>query len=383
MSKICTIEVNGERFSAYRGDLLLDAALMNGIDLPHDCRSGYCGTCRVRVLDGRFFGGQSDDADVVHACQCRVISDMAVAVEEVPEIAEVTGQVRDIVRLAPDVVEVCVEPSQPIHYFPGQYISLQFRGYPARCYSPTVPLDWPSDTSVLRFQVRQIRDGCVSAALGRKILKDHRLKLTGPFGSAYFRPDHAGRLILVSSGTGFAPIWAIAEAAIWEKPERELVLIVGARTVASFYMIPALCRVALFPRVKIISVVSEPQDVTNAVHQGRPTDYLPALSTQDVVYAAGAPAMVETVAQIARAAGVTCFSDPFTPELDGGSTDLLSRAADWFSANFQTSPSMQPTSDEIVQGSRFGELVPAWARDDSPLRSTLRRPRPQVVSLEE
>ena len=38
---------------------LLDAALMNGVELPHDCRSGYCGTCRVRVLSGHTFGGAS------------------------------------------------------------------------------------------------------------------------------------------------------------------------------------------------------------------------------------------------------------------------------------------------------------------------------------
>ena len=383
MSKLCMIQINGETFSAYRGDLLLDAALMNGVDMPHDCRSGHCGTCRVRVLDGRFFGGCSDDADLVHACQCRVLSDMVVAVEDVPEVTETSAQVRDIVRLAPDVVEVCVEPPAPVPYIPGQYFSLQFRGFPARCYSPTVPLDWPSDKRTIRFHVRQIPNGSVSPALGRTILKGHRLKLTGPFGSAYFKPNHAGRLILVSSGTGFAPIWAIAEAAIWERPERELVLVIGARSVESFYMIPALCRLALFPRVTIISVVSEPQAVTNAVRQGRPTDYLPPLSAQDVVYAAGAPAMVETVTRIAKAAGVTCFSDPFTPGIDSKMTDLLSRAAGWFIANLQISPSTQPMSDEIVQDADFKEPIPAWARRDAPLRSNPGSPRPKIASLQE
>jgi len=43
MSKLCKITINDEPFLANRGELLLDWALMNGVDLPHDCRSGICG----------------------------------------------------------------------------------------------------------------------------------------------------------------------------------------------------------------------------------------------------------------------------------------------------------------------------------------------------
>ena len=56
MTKICKVTINGEVISAQPGDLLLDAALMNGIEIPHDCRSGYCGTCQVRVIAGRCLG---------------------------------------------------------------------------------------------------------------------------------------------------------------------------------------------------------------------------------------------------------------------------------------------------------------------------------------
>ncbi len=39
------------------------------------------------------------------------------------------------------------------------------------------------------------------------------MKLTGPFGSAHFRPHLDGRLILVATNTGFAPIWSIPPVA--------------------------------------------------------------------------------------------------------------------------------------------------------------------------
>ena len=167
------------------------------------------------------------------------------------------------------------------------------------------------------------------------------MRLAGPFGSAFFRPGHHGRTVLVASGTGFAPIWSIAVAAIMEQPRRELMLVVAARKLQSFYMHAALCRLALFPNVKIIPVVSEPQNVSQALRSGRPTDHLPALSPDDVVYTAGAPAVTETVARVARAAGSVCYADPFVASL-GASEDvgLIGRVAGWFDAPRRSSEMM-------------------------------------------
>jgi 3-phenylpropionate/trans-cinnamate dioxygenase ferredoxin reductase subunit len=106
-------------------------------------------------------------------------------------------------------------------------------------------------------------------------------------------------------------------------------------------MIPALCRLALFPGVTIIPVVSMRQSMTSAVREGRPTDYLPRLTANDVVYAAGAPAMVEAVTRIAGRTGAQCFSDPFAPSLSPHRTPgFLSRAANWFTLELPKSPSI-------------------------------------------
>jgi ferredoxin len=57
MGKLVSVSIENEgAFKAYRGDTLLDAALLNGFDMPHDCRAGTCGSCRVRVFLGRFTG---------------------------------------------------------------------------------------------------------------------------------------------------------------------------------------------------------------------------------------------------------------------------------------------------------------------------------------
>ena len=65
MSKPCKITLNDESFLSNCGDLLLDSALMNGVDLPHDCRSGVCGACRVRLVSGSVFGGHERGDDMI------------------------------------------------------------------------------------------------------------------------------------------------------------------------------------------------------------------------------------------------------------------------------------------------------------------------------
>src|SRR3954463_1528821 len=210
MRKICKVTVNDAPFLANCGDLLLDWALMNGVDLPHDCRAGVCGACRVRLVDGKVFGGQTPGDDMIHACQARIVSDLQITTEAAPDQVTLPGRVAKLVRLAPDVTGVDVELAKPLEFLPGQYCKLQFRGFPARSYSPTYPLEGRPHDRVLHFHVRRLTGGQVSSALGRAIQTGHRVRLTGPFGSAFFREGHAGRVVLVASGTGFAPMWSVA-----------------------------------------------------------------------------------------------------------------------------------------------------------------------------
>lgn len=103
MRKICKVTVNDEPFLANCGDLLLDWALMNGVELPHDCRSGVCGTCRVRLDDGDVFGGHLPGDDMIHACQARIVSDIKITTEAAPDQVTLPARVAGITRLASDV----------------------------------------------------------------------------------------------------------------------------------------------------------------------------------------------------------------------------------------------------------------------------------------
>lgn len=314
MSKSFQVSVGDTgKFRARRGETLLDAALINGVDIPHDCRSGHCGSCRCKVESGKVEGGETDTPGDVLACKARVVSDVSISIEETPPVETYAGRLRAIENLPGDVVELTIATKHHVHYFPGQYLQVKFAGFPARCYSPTAPLEGPVDRDAIRLQIRRIPKGRISSALGDSILPGHKVKIHGPYGSAYLRQGLTNRLVLVSGGAGFAPIWSIAHAALCETPDREIVVVAGANRRSDLYMARALLRLVAFPKVQVIATLRESDRPDSPFQIGTPLDFIPQLTNADIVYACGAPQMVAGVAAVARAAGACCYVDPFYP----------------------------------------------------------------------
>lgn len=323
------ITINGKTIYGRSGELLLDAALKGGVEMPYDCRAGHCGTCCVKLTGGQVKGGESTQPGMIHACQSRIISDIAVETSETPSVKSVRGYVKSLRNLSPEVLEVEIRTDQALPYLPGQYAQLRFKGYPSRPYSLTHPLRGRHDGQSLWFHIRRVKDGWISRALGHEIPIGHRLTVTGPYGSAYFRPNLENRMILISTATGFAPIWSILATALHENPNRMIMLIVGGSTLDSLYMGPALGRLKRFPNVRIMPCCSGPQTHYKAIRKGRPTDYMPRLYASDVVYACGMPAMVDNVRSIAARAGAACYADPFVQATQDKDQSTIKRAFSW------------------------------------------------------
>ncbi|MFN0219557.1 MAG: 2Fe-2S iron-sulfur cluster-binding protein [Hyphomicrobium sp.] len=364
------ITINGTRFLARRGELLLDAALNNGIDLPFDCRAGHCGTCCVRLTSGEVRGGQGSEPGIVHACQCRIVGDVVIEKDQSSGVRTVEGVLSSLHPLSSEVMEVGIKTDRALPYHAGQYAQVGFSGYPNRPFSLTHPLTGNPNNRTVWFHVRQMKDGRVTSSLGKNIKPGHRVKLTGPYGSAHFRPNLDSRTILVATNTGFAPIWSIAVAALRENPERRMMIIAGGRSIESLYMGHALLQLARFPNVLVVPVCSAPQSLTNAVKSGRPTDYLPRLLPTDVLYACGAPAMVDSIKSIAAQSGAVCYADPFLPTTDDTvEQSLLTRAMGWLAV---------PSSRQLGQlahvrpRSRRKQPTPAYRMAEARVRSHYR-----------
>src|SRR5262245_58568488 len=116
MARSYDITVNGNTFQARRGELLLDAALNNGVDLPYDCRAGHCGTCCVRLVSGEVHGGEGSEPGIVHACQCRIVDDVVVEKAEPSDVRTVEGVLTSLRPLSSEVMEVGIKTNGALPY---------------------------------------------------------------------------------------------------------------------------------------------------------------------------------------------------------------------------------------------------------------------------
>jgi 3-phenylpropionate/trans-cinnamate dioxygenase ferredoxin reductase subunit len=327
MTKLCTITVGARAFTARPGERLLDAALLAGCDLPHDCRAGQCGSCVVDIEKGLVLGGEAGMLGRVRACQAVVLSDLRVRVDAVPPVRRHTCRLVALRRIVADVAELTLLSDPPLVWRPGQYANVTFDGYPARAYSPTVALDGRDAPGTFRLHIRLRAGGRVSGAIGGALRVGHRVTVEGPHGSAFLRAGRTSRLVLFAGGTGFAPIWSIADGALRENASRPMVVVVGVRTIRDFYMAEALERMARCPSVAILPVVAEPQSLSAQIRCGAVTDLAGIMQPGDEVHAAGGAAMVDGLARRAEAVGAVFHADRFVPSAAPGRS-LLARARD-------------------------------------------------------
>lgn len=305
------LNINGTLTRANHGESLIDAALGGGILIPHDCSTGQCETCRVNVVDGQLDSNGSAYGNTVLACQSRILSDATITFEEVPELQSTSATVIAIRELGGHVVEMRLRTRDVLRYRPGQYGRLALRGFPAREYSFSSLMEDNTAPDEIVFQIRRLKDGAVSSELGHAILPGHKAKITAPFGNAFLREQDKGPLVLTCSGTGFAPVWSLAKAALTARQKREMSLTIGVRSPSDIYMLPAI-RYLTDHGINNIEIAAK-TGARGIIRNGTPDRFLPILGSKSCVHVAGNPHLVDRVRELAEQSNAKCYADPFTP----------------------------------------------------------------------
>ncbi|HOO50768.1 MAG TPA: hypothetical protein PLK94_05690 [Alphaproteobacteria bacterium] len=142
----------------------------------------------------------------------------------------------------------------PLHQA-GQYALLHFDGHMARPYS----IANRADGEILEFHVRvgdHPQTG-VRSYIDRDLSVGDIVDVTGFSGGCLYQSDCNRSIALIGGGTGVAPLMAIAEAALSDNPDRDVVLFHGGRTTEDFYLHDYFLNLQnLFPRFKSYAVVS-------------------------------------------------------------------------------------------------------------------------------
>ena len=325
MAFTVTVRPSGRQFPVDSSENVLDAALRSGAGLPFGCKDGACGSCKARVLSGQWEQGwhakpalsAQEHADgYALLCCAQARSDLVVEVQEVAgfgdyPVRKMPCRITHIDRPAPDVVLVTLQlpASERLQFRAGQFLEFTLADGSRRCYSIATA---PHADEPLSIHVRHMPGGVFTDALfgsaAKPIKERDILRLEGPLGTFFLRTDSDRPIVLLASGTGFAPIKAIAESIFHlglnrgdpanGRKARPVVLYWGARARRDLYMaaLPEAWAKEQ-PNFRYIPVLSDtvPEDGWTGrqglVHEAVMQD-LPDLSHYEV-YACGAPVMVE------------------------------------------------------------------------------------------
>jgi CDP-4-dehydro-6-deoxyglucose reductase, E3 len=115
MAKTHIVTLGADSFTVQSGQVLLDGAIASGVEIPHDCRAGRCGSCMTELKAGITLGGETRQRGTIYACQARVFSDLTIDVEPLPAVDSVRATVSGLVDLTPDVVHT----EKDLHIFSG------------------------------------------------------------------------------------------------------------------------------------------------------------------------------------------------------------------------------------------------------------------------
>lgn len=299
------------------GQTLLEAAIAAGVAFPHGCRSGRCGACKSRLIEGnvellphtRFALSDDEKADgLILACRSLPRTEATVAwlgdAAAVEPAYDVSGAVTEVNDLTHDIKRVLIslDAREPLVFEAGQYAHIRFEGAPGRSYSMA---NTPGQEG-LEFHIRRVPGGMTSGHVHGALRVGDRVRLDLPLGSSFLRQHHPGPMLCVAGGSGLAPIQSIVETALAQGMEQPIHVYFGARAERDLYRIEhfqALARGR--PGLAFTPVLSD--SPTPAYRAGLVTQAvahdLPDLKGWKA-YVAGPPSMVDATMATAFAAGL-------------------------------------------------------------------------------
>ena len=327
-----TIQPSGHVFNPEDDESILSAALREGYTLPYGCRNGACGSCKGKLLSGTVshVGKATALSDVDRAegkalfCVARATSDIHIECREVGaakdiQIRTLPCRVHTLNRLSPSVMllQLKLPAGERLQFLPGQYLDILLKNGQRRSFSIANP---PHDDALLHLHVGLVENGQFTNHVFNTMKEKDILRIEGPLGSFFLREDSRKPVLLIASGTGYAPVNAMLSHALYHHHDRQFTLYRGAKTHDELYCNDAPLRwTHEHPNFTYVPILSRATDACAwDGRQGRLTDTVASdftdLSAYQV-YACGAPIMVEAARVLCLTRGLPeeeFFYDAFT-----------------------------------------------------------------------
>jgi len=277
------IQVNAKNrmhsFESAESDLILLSGLCNAVDLPYECGTGTCGTCKAKLLEGKIDGkwpqapGHKflrENSDEFLMCQCVAKSDCTIEVNNVVPAMDTgvckptrfDGVIARSKMLTGDVIFLEIETDAPQDFDAGQFIVVAapnisgFRGYSV--------VNFDRKTKKIDFLIKKKPGGGISEWLFNSKIDGTRLSMVGPLGKATFYPAIAKNILCIAGGSGVAGMMSIFSRACQENYFQKYRgnLFFGVRTMKDTFFLEELAKFKnAFPDSVHIVIALSDEDV--------------------------------------------------------------------------------------------------------------------------
>ncbi|HZZ12186.1 MAG TPA: CDP-6-deoxy-delta-3,4-glucoseen reductase, partial [Paraburkholderia sp.] len=245
-----TLRQSGRQFQVEQDEPVLSAALRQGIGLPYGCKNGACGSCKGAVVSGEIeqrahsssaLSNDEKTRGLALFCCATACTDLEVDIREVAGVGDVQVKklpcrVNAIERKADDVVVLKLQlpATERLQYLAGQYLEFILKDGKRRSYSMA---NAPHAEGPIELHIRHMPGGAFTDHVFNTMKERDILRFEAPLGTFFLREDSEKPIVLLASGTGFAPLKAIVEHAVFKKLNRPMTLYWGARRKKDLYLL--------------------------------------------------------------------------------------------------------------------------------------------------
>ena len=319
------------------GNTILEAALEQGIDFPHGCRTGNCGACKSKKISGEIemspfsefaLEAEEEKQGFILACRSVPWSDCEIEIVDDQQNEDLDGikiknleyVVNRFKKVTSDIyiLNLQITSNEKFEFNAGQYAELYFN----QCKEKHFSMANSPYSNELEFHIKTLDGGEVSNYVKTILKIGDTVKVKGPFGNAYLRNNHRGPIIAVAGGTGLAPILSIIKASQEIKMKQPIQVYYGAQSEIDLYFLEQFEEMMKKNKnLSFFPVVMETSE-NKILRKGLVTDAV-IEDIQDFdgykAYLAGPPKMVEAAEKILTSLGirkVDMHSDAFYTPYD-------------------------------------------------------------------
>jgi CDP-4-dehydro-6-deoxyglucose reductase len=237
---VANITYDNQQIEINEPETVLEGLERSGFKIPFSCRAGICQSCLMQAnlkppISSQI--GLSDNQKSQNFfLACSAIPSKAMNVSLVSNTNKFNGTIKEKKFVTDKVLILKIEVD--FSWYPGQAVDVWFDEYQARPYSIA---SRPDHNKTIELHIKKHEQGLVSRWLHNDVTIGQSITLSKPSGNFFYNDSYQDKpLILVGTGTGLAPLYGIAQEAIYQKHHAPIYIYIAASKKSDLYYVNEL-----------------------------------------------------------------------------------------------------------------------------------------------